>query len=318
MSGSGMRILDTYRGLDAAARGAVVAIGNFDGVHRGHQAVLARARDLAKDAGAPFGVVTFEPHPRRFFRPDLAPFRLTEAPAKRRLVAALGAALYYELAFDAALASLPAERFVADVLAGGLGVRHVVVGDGFVFGKGRAGTLRLLQAEAARHGFGVSAVSPVADESGVAFSSSRVRAHLAEGRPGEAAALLGRHFAIEGLVAAGDKRGRTIGFPTANLDLGDHVRPAFGVYAVRGHLPEDGAGGALPGVANLGLRPTIGDGRVLLETHLFDFAGDLYGRRLAVELVAHLRPERKFAGLDALKAQIALDGARAREILAAA
>jgi riboflavin kinase / FMN adenylyltransferase len=312
-----MRLVSTYRDLDPAAKGAVVAIGNFDGVHRGHQAVLARARAAAA-AAAPFGVVTFEPHPRRFFRPDLAPFRLTEAPAKRRLVAGLGAALYYELAFDAALAGLSAERFVAEVLAGGIGARHVVVGDGFVFGKGRAGTLRVLQSEAARHGIGVSAVSPVADAGGVAYSSSRIRQLLAEGRVDDAGALLGRAFAIEGVVTPGDKRGRAIGFPTANIALGEHVRPAFGVYAVRVRFPEDGGRPPLTGVANLGLRPTIGDGRELLETHLFDFAGDLYGQRLAVELVAHLRPERKFAGLDALKAQIALDGQKAREILASA
>jgi riboflavin kinase/FMN adenylyltransferase len=313
-----MRLVSTHRDLDAASRGAVVAIGNFDGVHRGHQAVLARAREAAEAAGAPFGVVTFEPHPRRFFRPDLPPFRLTEAPAKRRLVAALGAALYYELAFDAALAGLTAERFVAEVLAAGIGARHVVVGDGFVFGKGRAGTLRLLQNEAARHGIDVSPVSPVADGGGVAYSSSRIRQLLAEGRVDEAAALLGRAFAIEGVVVQGDKRGRTIGFPTANIALGAHARPAFGVYAVRAHFPEESGRAPLAGVANLGLRPTIGDGRELLETHLFDFAGDLYGKRLAVELVAHLRPERKFAGLDALKVQIALDGQRARQILASA
>ncbi len=317
-----MRVVTRYSDLPAAAKGAVVAIGNFDGVHPGHRAVLTRAWEVAGTLGAPFGVVTFEPHPRRFFQPDIPPFRLTPVPVKRRLIQESGAELYYELPFDAAMAALTAEAFIERVLLEGLDVRHIVVGAGFAFGKGRTGTVSVLEHVAGhKGGVGVTVVAPVAATDGALASSTRVRDCLMRGEPERAAALLDRRFAIEGEVLAGNKRGRLLGFPTANIDLDDYLRPAFGVYAVRARAIGDRIGGGAKanwsGVANLGIRPTIGGAKVLLEAHLFDFSGDLYGRTLAVELLAFIRPERKFESLDALKAQIAQDSARARGILAA-
>ena len=312
-----MRVVTGYSDLPAEAKGAVVAIGNFDGVHPGHRAVLTRAAEMAETLGAPFGVVTFEPHPRRYFQPAIAPFRLTPPRSKRRLIGEAGAARYYEIPFDAAMAALTAEAFIERVLLEGLGVRHIVVGAGFAFGKGRTGTVSVLE-HVAHHkgGAGVTVMSPVAAADGALASSTRVRECLARGEPERAAALLGRSWGIEGEVLAGDRRGRLLGFPTANLDLDDYLRPAFGVYAVRA-VPIGGDGGRWSGVANLGIRPTIGGAKAQLEAHLFDFSGDLYGRTLVVELLSFIRPERKFENLDALKAQIAQDSARARGILAA-
>ena len=313
-----MRISTSYSELPAEAKGAVVAIGNFDGVHPGHRAVLTRAWEAADRLGAPFGVVTFEPHPRRFFQPGIPPFRLTPAPVKRRLMQESGADLYYELAFDAALAALTAEAFIERVLLEGLGARHVVVGAGFAFGKGRTGTVSVLEHVAGhKGGVGVTVVAPVSASDGALASSTRVRDCLRRGEPERAAVLLGRGWTIEGEVLAGDKRGRQLGFPTANLDLDDYLRPAFGVYAVRARAIGGTGNAPLSGVANLGIRPTIGGAKTLLEAHLFDFSGDLYGKTLAVELLAFIRPERKFESLDTLKAQIAQDSARARGILAA-
>jgi riboflavin kinase/FMN adenylyltransferase len=312
-----MRISTSHSGLPPDARGAAVAIGNFDGVHPGHRAVLTRASAVAEKLGVPFGVLTFEPHPRRYFQPAIPPFRLTPPPAKRRLLAEAGAAHYYELPFDAAMAALTAEAFIEQVLIAGLGVRHVVVGAGFAFGKGRTGTVSVLEHVAGhKGGVGVTVVAPVPASDGVLASSTRVRECLLRGEPERAAALLGRNFAIEGEVFAGDRRGRQLGFPTANLPLDDYLRPAFGVYAVRA-VPLGGGGERWSGVANLGTRPTVDGARAQLEAHLFDFAGDLYGRRLAVELLSFIRPERKFESLDALKSQIAEDSARARGIIAA-
>jgi riboflavin kinase/FMN adenylyltransferase len=312
-----MLIFESYTGLPTDARGAVVAIGNFDGVHPGHRAVLTRAAEVAEGLGAPFGLVTFEPHPRQYFQSGIPAFRLTPAPAKRRLIAAAGASLYYELRFDAAMAGLTAEAFVERVLLEGLGVRHIVVGGGFAFGKGRTGTVSVLEHVAGhKGGVGVTVVAPVAGPDGVLYSSSRARECLQRGEPERAAALLGRVWAIEGRVEEGDKRGRLLGFPTANMGLDDYLQPAFGVYAMHAYAIDDGAK-RWRGVANLGSRPTVGGTRVLLEAHLFDFGGDLYGRTLAVELLAYIRPERKFESLDALKAQIAQDSTRARHLLAA-
>ena len=312
-----MRISSSYSGLSGEAKGAVVAIGNFDGVHPGHRAVLTRANEVAEKLGAPLGVVTFEPHPRRYFQPAIPPFRLTPPPAKRRLLGEAGATLYYELPFDAAMAALTAEAFIERVLLEGLGVRHIVVGAGFAFGKGRTGTVSVLEHVAGhKGGVGVTVVAPVSASDGALSSSTRVRECLARGEPERAATLLGRGWAIEGEVLGGDKRGRLLGFPTANLALDDYLRPAFGVYAVR-VVPLGGDGGRWSGVANLGNRPTVDGTNAQLEAHIFDFSGDLYGRNLAVELLAYIRPERKFENLDALKAQIAQDSARARGILAA-
>jgi riboflavin kinase/FMN adenylyltransferase len=298
------------------ARGAVVAAGNFDGVHLGHQAVLGEAKALAKSLGAPFAVLTFEPHPRAVFQPGLPPFRLTPFRAKSLVLETLGVDLLFTLHFDLAFAQKTAEEFVAEVLVAGLGAKAVVVGYDFVFGNKRRGNSELLKTEGPKHGFAVKIVSPVAAPGGVVYSSTQIREHLVAGRPREAAALLGRPWEIDGRVEVGDKIGRTIGFPTANIDLADYLRPAPGVYAVRAGIEDGGKTEWHDGAANLGWRPTVGGKDLRFETNLFDFSGDLYGKHLRVALVERLRPEQRFDGLDALKAQIAADCQKAREILA--
>jgi len=300
------------------ARGAVVAAGNFDGVHLGHQAVLGEAKALATSLGAPFAVLTFEPHPRAVFQPGLPPFRLTPFRAKSLVLESLGVDLLFTLHFDLAFAQKTAEEFVAEILVAGLGVKAVVVGYDFVFGNKRRGTPELLTAEGGKHGFAVKIVAPVAAAGGIVYSSTQIREHLVAGRTREAAALLGRPWEIDGRVEVGDKLGRTIGFPTANIELADYLRPAPGVYAVRAGIEEGGKTLWHGGAANLGWRPTVGGKDLRLETHLFDFSGDLYGKHLRVALIELLRPEQRFAGLDALKAQIAVDCEKAREILASA
>jgi riboflavin kinase / FMN adenylyltransferase len=309
-----MRIF-RHDNVGAADRGAVVAIGNFDGVHLGHRQVIERAGALAKVTSAPHAVLTFEPHPRSVLHAEALPFRLTPFRAKSRLIEALGVDLLFTLHFDLAFAQRSAEDFVERALVEGVGARHVVVGYDFVFGHNRRGTPALLAEEGRRLGFGVTIVDPVATPGGPVYSSTRIRDHLAQGRPREAAALLGRFWEIDGRVERGDERGRTIGFPTANLRLEDYLRPAAGVYAVRAGIEDEGRVHWHDAVANFGTRPTVGGTDLRLEVHLFDFSGDLYGRHVRVQLVDYLRPERKFPGLDALKAQIAEDARRAREIL---
>ena len=312
-----MRILRHPAALEPADRGAVVAIGNFDGVHLGHQLVIRRAGDIARAAGAPLAVLPFEPHPYHGFNPAAPPFRLTPLRAKSHLIEALGVDLLFVLHFDLALAQVSAEDFVRDVIVGRTAASHVLVGYDFHFGHKRRGTPALLEAEGARHGFAVTVMAPIEAAKGVVYSSTRIRRYLTEGRPREAAVLLGRPFEIEGRVETGDKRGRTIGFPTANIALADYHRPAGGVYVVRIAIEGEGPPVWRPGVANLGTRPTVGGTDLRLEAHLFDFDGELYGKHLRVALIEHLRPERKFAGLDDLKAQIAADAGQARAILAA-
>ncbi|MDX5360558.1 MAG: bifunctional riboflavin kinase/FAD synthetase [Alphaproteobacteria bacterium] len=312
-----MLIQRHHQSLREDARGAVVAIGNFDGIHRGHQAVLARAREMAERRGAPFGLLTFEPHPRRVFKPDLPPFRLTSLRTKARLLAAMGADVLYAQAFNRTFASLSADAFVETVLARHMGVKGVVVGPDFHYGKGRGGNPAHLEAAAERLGFAVEVLDPVTSDLGEPFSSTLVRQYLSEGKVTRAALLLGRYWEIGGKVLGGRRLGRTIGFPTANLKLRDMLRPAYGVYAVRVEIEgEDGVWH--PGVANLGVRPTVegADAEPLLEVHIFDRAPDLYGRHLRVAMVDFVRAERKFDGLDALKAQIARDCDAARETLA--
>lgn len=308
-----------YTELPAALKGGVVAIGNFDGVHLGHQAVIGLAREIAHQMHCKLLVLTFEPHPRSFFFPDGKPFRLTQLPGKAREIGVHGANGIIAAAFDSALAAKSAEDFVADILVGGFAAKHVVVGFDFVFGHRRRGDVALLQQHGTRHGFGVTAIPPVNAPDGSAYSSTRIRNLLSEGKPRDAAKLLGRAWEIEGPVLHGDARGRTIGFPTANVALGDYLRPAFGVYAVKVGIARANDAEQFDwhtGVANLGLRPTIGDDKVMLEAHIFDFAGDIYGRTARVAMIDYIRPEQKFSGLDALKAQIAKDGASARAILA--
>jgi riboflavin kinase/FMN adenylyltransferase len=310
-----MRILRHHHTVPAEAKGAVVALGNFDGVHRGHRALIAEAARLAREGRRPLAALVFEPYPREFFRPGDPPFRLTDFRTKAELLSGLGIDYLIVLGFDASMAAMLAQDFVADILVKALGVAHVVVGADFRFGKGRGGDTAVLSYMGAMEGFGVTVFPPLI-ENGEKISSSQIRAALSAGKPGEAARLLGHWWSVEGHVAPGDRRGHTIGFPTANLKLERVLQPAFGVYAVRARIA--GLEGTREGVANFGIRPTFAVPAPLLEVHLFDFSGALYGRAMAVDLVAYLRGERKFAGLDALKAQIALDSDEARRILAAA
>ncbi|HZH27593.1 MAG TPA: bifunctional riboflavin kinase/FAD synthetase [Azospirillaceae bacterium] len=309
-----MRLFRHWTDVPADARGGVLALGNFDGVHRGHRHVIGTAQSAARAIGAPAGVVTFEPHPRTLFRPHDPPFRLTPLRLKIRELQALGLDLGFVLTFDRAFSRIPAEAFVDEILVAGLGVRHVVVGYDFVFGHDRGGTVDRLSKWGDARGFQVTVVPPAGDDGSV-FSSTAVRDALKSADPRRAAAILGRPWEIEGRVEHGDKRGRTIGFPTANVELDDYLRPAFGVYAVRAGV-DHGTGTAWhDGVANLGRRPTVGGTVERLEVHLFDYSDDLYGRHLRVQLVDFVRPERAFAGLDELKAQIARDADAARRLL---
>jgi riboflavin kinase/FMN adenylyltransferase len=313
-----MKIFRHYNDIPDAYRGAVVALGNFDGVHKGHQALIAHARALADERGAPLGVVAFEPHPQEFFRPGGESFRLTPFRAKARLMAGQGADAMFALAFDAEMAGKSAQEFVLDVLVAGLGAGCVVVGGDFQFGKGRAGNLAVLSYMGEMEGFGVEMFDAVT-AGGEKISSTQIREALKAGRPGDAARLLGHYWSVEGRVEHGDARGRTIGVPTANMHLNDCLNPAYGVYAARATVYEDDrAVLTRDAVANFGIRPMFETKLPLLETWLFDFDGDLYGKHLAVELVAYLRPEAKFDGLDVLKAQIAMDADAARATLKAA
>jgi riboflavin kinase / FMN adenylyltransferase len=294
-------------------------MGNFDGLHRGHAILIGQARDLARAAGRPVGVLTFEPHPRSVFVPSAAPFRLTPFRVKEHELARLGIDLLFVQHFDLGFAAKSAEDFIKEVIVTAIGASHIVVGWDCTFGNRRRGNPELLRSAGQQHGFSVTVVEPVRGKDTTIYSSTQIRELLKAGKPREAAALLGRFWEIDGRVATGDRRGRTIGFPTANLGLDDYLHPAFGVYAVRvsGDGPDDPLGGrTVRGVANIGLRPTVGGLVPRLEAHLFDTEVDLYGRHLRVALVDFIRPEMKFAGLEQLKAQIATDAARAREILA--
>lgn len=308
-----MKVHHSWQGIEAADRGASVAMGNFDGVHRGHQSVI----DLARRGDAPLGVVTFEPHPRQVFAPEAPPFRLMNAEARANRLARLGVAQLYELPFDAALAGLTPEGFARDVLAEGLGVRHVVVGADFCFGKGRAGKAADLVALGQALGFAVT-VAPLVKADGVEISSTAIRAALAEGRPRDAHAMLGHWHRIDGPVIHGEKRGRELGYPTANMSVAGLHLPQLGVYAVKVDVLTGPHRGSYHGAASLGVRPMFGENLPNLETFLFDFKGDLYGAHLSVGFVEFLRPELKFDGLPALIAQMEDDCARARAILAAA
>lgn len=312
-----MRLVRHCGELTPDLQGCVVALGNFDGVHRGHQAVILTAKRIAQDLGVACGVMTFEPHPRAFFNPAQPPFRLTPFRVKARLIEALGIDLLFMQHFDQAFADMTALEFVGGVLASCLGARHVVVGYDYVFGKGRKGTGALLQKAADEGAFGFTAVPPEMAEGGETYSSTRVREALVGGQPSAAARLLGHYWEIEGRVEHGDQRGRTIGFPTANIHLGEYQHPAAGVYAVRAGIDLGGATQWLDGVANFGNRPTFDKQDQILEVHLLDHDIDLYGRHLRVALVDFIRPERKFAGLDELKTQIVADAQQARAILAA-
>ena len=284
--------------LPAHLRGGIVALGNFDGFHAGHQAVVGAARDWARLLGRPALVASFDPHPARLFQPDVPPFSLSTIGQRGEWLDAFGMDGAVVMPFNRALAALSAEEFVSEWLVTRLGVAGVVTGGDFTFGRGRSSSVTDLERLGLAHGFAARVVDAVADGGGT-ISSTRVRALLRDGRPGMAAELLTRPFTIRGVVEHGAKLGRTLGFPTANMTLGDYVRPAYGVYAVQVVLPN---GERVDGVANLGIRPMIEPPVELLETWLMDWQGDLYGQELDVQLVAWLRPEMKLDGLEALKA----------------
>jgi riboflavin kinase/FMN adenylyltransferase len=312
-----MRIFRHYDDVPAAFRGAVVAIGNFDGVHRGHRALIAEAKVQAEARRSPLAVLSFEPHPQEFFKPSPDCFRLTPLRAKARLLADLGVDALFALNFDAEMARRSPQDFVSNVLVTGLVIGGVVVGHDFEFGQRRAGNLASLSYMGEMEGFTVTAFDTVTAAGDEKISSTLIRQLLKQARPEEAARLLGHPWAVEARVEHGDARGRTMGFPTANMHLGHCLAPAFGVYAVRVNILEgDRAVARHDGVANFGVRPMYQVNVPLMETHLFDFDGDLYGKYLSVELIAYIRPEAKFPSLDALIAQIATDAAKAREILA--
>lgn len=304
-----MRIHHDWQCLEADARGASCAVGNFDGVHLGHRSVI----ELARRHG-PLGVVTFEPHPRQVFAPDSPPFRLMNAEARASRLEKLGVEHLFELRFDRALSELTPEGFAHDVLARGLGVRHVVIGGDFRFGKGRAGGAADLVRLGEAFGFATT-IAPLIATGGAEISSTAIRRALAEGHPREAAAMLGHWHRIEGPVLHGDKRGRELGFATANMSLAGLHLPKFGVYAVHVDVLSGPGAGTWQGAASLGLRPMFATREPGLEVHLLDFSGDLYGRHLSVALVEYLRPEAEFGSLGALVAQMRADCARAREIL---
>ena len=308
-----VEIVTDWRDLPDRLRGAAVAIGAFDGVHRGHQAVIAQARAAADRLAAPLAVVSFDPHPRRWFQPEAAPFRLLTAGQMARALAPLGVDRLYLLPFDAGMAAMTDETFAREILSDGLGIRHAAIGFDFTYGKGRSGSPEGLRRHGETLGFTVTVVDRIDDPDGLKLSSSGVREALKAGDMERAKAILGRPFAIEGQVTHGDKRGRTIGVPTANVPMGDYMRPAYGVYATRTRLPD---GRVIDGVANLGLRPMYALDEPLLEVWLFDFDGDIYGQTVETELIALLRGEMSFDSLDALKTQIDADAAAARAVLA--
>jgi riboflavin kinase / FMN adenylyltransferase len=305
-----MQIFERYHDLPAAVRGSVLTIGNFDGVHRGHQALLGQVRALARELDRPAAALLFEPHPRAVFQPDKPHFKLTPLPRKLLLLERFGLDVTFVLPFDAAFAALSAEAFVARVLVAGLGVRHVVIGYDFRYGAKRTGDPEALQRAGAEHGFGVSVVSQVG-EAGEVFSSSAIRAELAQGDVGGAAEMMGHYWRVSGRVVGGAGRGTGLGFPTANLKLPREVALGHGIYAVRIYL-EDARFNA---AAYLGTRPTFDAGDPVLELFLFDFEGNLYGREIEVEFIAFVRPDAKFASIDALKEQMRQDCARAQAVL---
>ncbi|WP_284324618.1 bifunctional riboflavin kinase/FAD synthetase [Cypionkella aquatica] len=306
-----MQIHQHWQGLKPETRGASVAMGNFDGVHLGHQSVI----DLARAHG-PLGIVTFEPHPREYFAPNAPPFRLMNAETRSNRLAKLGVKHLFQLPFNAEMASLSPQDFARQVLAEGLGIAHVVVGADFCFGKNRAGKAADLQALGAQYGFGVT-VADLVKTDDREISSTAIRQALADGRPREAAAMLGHWHRIDGEVIHGEKRGRELGYPTANMSVAGLHLPKLGVYAVKVDVLTGPQAGSYHGAASLGVRPMFGENTPNLETYIFDFKGDLYGHHVSIGLIDYLRPEMKFDGLPGLMTQMAADVAQARAILTA-
>ena len=306
-----MKSYDRYTGLTAADKGAVIALGNFDGLHRGHQAVITQAKIMADKLEVPLGIGLFRPHPFRFFKPDAAPFRLMSAQLRAEIMPSLGVERLYEIPFTDALRDMDDTQFVEQVLHQGLGITHVVVGKDYGFGKNRCGNVDSLTRLCEQRGIGVSALEPIGLHKLYGkYGSTEIRKALKEGDVFHAAHMLSRPWCVDGIVQKGAQRGRTINFPTANIEFADLVRPKFGVYAVEVTLPD---GGHKYGVANTGNRPTVGGEDARLEVNIFDYEGDLYGERLKVHFRAFIRPEQKFENFEALKAQIQndADGAKA-------
>lgn len=310
-----MRILRHFENIPADLTGSTVVIGNFDGVHRGHQAVIGRATEIARAASTPLIAMTFEPHPRRFFQPAGDPFRLTPFRTKVSQIDALGVDAMLVVRFDRKFSQFSGEEFVDRVLLDGLQAKHVVVGYDFTFGRDRGGDTSMLEARAKTDGFMFESVAPVASADDVIYSSTAIRNHLTAGKPGHAAALLGRPFEIAGRVVHGDEIGRTIGFRTANVLLADYLKPAFGIYAVRVGIEAENDIAWHDAVANLGTRPTVGGTKPLLEPHIFDFNEDIYGHRIRVAFIEYIRPEAHFDTMEEMTRQIENDCDVARRIL---
>lgn len=313
--GNAMRIIRDIEFIDPSDRGAVAAIGNFDGVHRGHQTVIDLTRNAADAAEVPLGIMTFEPHPRSYFAPNLAPFRLMNAAAKASRMEKLGVQKLYEIPFNDGLAALSPRDFAQVIIKDRLGLTHVVVGADFRFGNARAGTVTDLQAFGAEMGFGVT-IAPIKNIGDTAISSTAIRTALSEGRPKDAANMLGHWHRIEGEVIHGEQRGRELGYPTANMSIDGLHPPKFGVYAVKADVLDGPHAGSYMGAASIGVRPMFGENVPNCETFIFDFNGDLYGSQISIALVSFLRPELKFNGLDSLITQMDADCDQARDILA--
>ena len=310
-----MRIIRDTHFIDPNDRGAAAAIGNFDGVHLGHQAVIDLTRKAAVDAGAPLGIMTFEPHPRSYFSNDSNPFRLMNAEARAHRLEKLGVEKLYEVPFNDALASLSARDFAQTIIADQLGLKHVVVGADFCFGQGRKGNAKTLADMGAEMGFGVT-IAPMMQVGDADISSTAIRRALSDGRPADAAKMLGHWHRLENIVIRGDQRGRDLGYPTANMSIDGLHPPKFGVYAVKIDVRDGPHAGSYNGAASIGVRPMFGENRPNCETFIFDFKGDLYGTTVSVALVAYLRPELQFVGLEPLIIQMDADCVTAREILA--
>ncbi len=311
-----MRIIRDYQFAEKSDRGASVAIGNFDGVHLGHQYVIDLARKEAGRLGAPLGIMTFEPHPREYFAPKSPPFRLMGADARAHRLEKLGIERLYELSFNDTLSALTPRAFAQDVIVDGLGLKHVVVGADFCFGQGRAGNADDLTALGAELGFGVTIAPLMSDDVGE-VSSTAIRQALGDGRPQDAARMLGHLHRIEGEVIRGDQRGRDLGYPTANMSIAGLHPPKFGVYVVEVEILTGPHKGTYGGAASMGTRPMFGENMPNLESFIFDFKGDIYGEHLSVALIDYLRPEEVFDSLEALITQMNADCDKARQILAA-
>jgi len=309
-----MKTFKNYTDISADSQGAVVAMGNFDGVHLGHQSVIALARAIAATNNAPLGIITFEPHPRQMFAPDAPAFRLMNEETRAHRINKLGIDALFEIPFNKALSQLTATEFARKVLTKGLNIKHVIIGADFRFGKGREGDADMLCELGQNMGFGVTVAPLISDEKGD-FSSSAIREALSTGNPEDAARMLGHWHRIDGIVEKGDQRGRELGFPTANISLDDLHLPKFGVYAVFFDVLSGPHKGVYRGAASLGIRPTFGINKPNLETFLFDFSGDLYDASVSVALVAYQRPEEKFDNLEDLIKQMNIDCFEAREIL---